>query len=78
LKFKDILGDWEGELKNILSDIKVDEDQLDSAIGGERYRWRDGFYVQIDSRFSKSSFDSEQSTIVANSKIKATSTYLHR
>jgi len=48
----DYYGDWKSELANIVSDIKLTDVQLKSGIIGERYRWREVFYAQIDSRFS--------------------------
>lgn len=38
------------------SDIRFTEEQLKSGIVGENYRWRGGFYVQIDSRFNQEEY----------------------
>ena len=49
----DTPGDWKGELVNALSDIRLTPEQAKSGIKGENYRWRSGYYVQIDPGFSK-------------------------
>jgi len=54
----DILGSGKGEAPFIPNfDIKFTEAQLRSGIVGEHYRWRNGFFVQIDPAFNQQERD---------------------